>query len=188
MTMRKHRRQQIWDILREQKTVFVSANVLAGKTGMNPKNVATLMLGLEKAGYVEVLKQRDVFTGKLVKTWRLLKDCGVDAPRIDRHGQPLPETLSSVAWRTIKILKSFGLDELQVHIGMSHTIARSTLRHYTALLAKAGYLKNTGTANRPHYVLVKNTGGRAPQVWHITEVYDPNTQETVYRQEQSNDE
>lgn len=187
MTIRKHCRQQIWDILREQKTVFVSANVLAGATDMSPKNVATLMLGLEKAGYVEVLKQRDV-TGKLVKTWRLLKDCGVDAPRIDRYGQPLPETLSSVAWRTIKILKSFGLDELQMHIGMSHTIARSTLRHYIALLANAGYLQNTGTANRPYYVLIKNTGGRAPQVWRITEVYDPNTQKMVYKKEYSDDE
>lgn len=179
--MRTSRRQQIWDIMRQDKTAFFSANVLAGKTGMNPKNVATLMLGWEKAGYVESVKQKDMFNGKYGKFWRLLKDCGVDAPRVDRDGRPLSETLSSVAWRTIKILKSFSLDELEAHIGMSHTIARSTLRHYTSLLAKAGYLKNTGTAQRPHYVLIKNTGGRAPQVWRITEVYGTNVNDFVVK-------
>jgi len=46
----------------------------------------------------------------------------------------------------------------------------------------SGYLKNTGNARKKSFVLLKNTGSKAPQLLAVREVYDPNINEIVLRE------
>jgi hypothetical protein len=81
----------------------------------------------------------------------------------------------------MKILKTFDFDCLIAHVRMTHDVSRDMVKYYTLALERAGYLKNTGSARKKSFVLLKNTGSKAPYVMAVKEVYDPNLDEIVLR-------
>ena len=81
----------------------------------------------------------------------------------------------------MKILKTFDFDCLIAHVRMTHDVSRDAVKYYTLALERAGYLKNTGSAQKKSFVLLKNTGSKAPYVMAVKEVYDPNLDEIVLR-------
>lgn len=81
----------------------------------------------------------------------------------------------------MKILKTFDFDCLIAHVRMTHDVSRDAVKYYTLALERAGYLKNTGSARKKSFVLLKNTGSKAPYVMAVKEVYDPNLDEIVLR-------
>ena len=110
------------------------------------------------------------------------RDAGVDAPRLSDDGQPLKCPVTEALWRTMRILKTFDLDSLTAHVNMTHPVSRSMAKVYAQHLEAAGYLKNTGNARKKSFVLLKNTGSKAPQLLAVREVYDPNINEIVLRE------
>lgn len=73
---------------------------------------------------------------------------------------PRKEPRYAVIWRTIKILKHFSLDDLEMYVNMTHNIRRAYIRDYVNGLIRAGFvgrrqerfslLKNASTAPAAH--------------------------------------
>lgn len=73
---------------------------------------------------------------------------------------PRKEPRYAVIWRTIKILKHFSLDDLEMYTNMTHDIRRAYIRDYVNGLIRAGFvgrrqerfslLKNAPTAPAAH--------------------------------------
>lgn len=176
----KNTRQNIWTVLRKNKDRFLTINEISEAAAAKKQAAYAYLSSLSRGGYISV--QKDFGFMGLLNGYRLERDVGIDAPRLAPDGSELKSPATEAMWRTMKILKTFDLEALFVHVHMTHDISWASVKGYTAALEAAGYLKNTGSARKKTFVMLKNTGARAPQVLAVKEVYDPNTDEIVYRQ------
>ncbi len=84
---------------------------------------------------------------------------------------------SEKLWRTIRVLRTFTLHDMEVITGVSAPAVRT----YVSLLKAGGYLRVTAVKThrgpRNTYALTKDTGAKAPTV--RTCLYDPNTGEFI---------
>ncbi len=84
---------------------------------------------------------------------------------------------SEKLWRTIRVLRTFTLHDLEAITGVSGPAVRT----YVSLLKAGGYFRVTAAKNRrgPRntYVLIKDTGAKAPTV--RMRLYDPNIGEFI---------
>lgn len=131
--------------------------------------------GLVKAGIVE---RASLPVQRVGATYRLVRDVGVEAPRITRAGT-IDDTPTDQErmWQAMKALPTFAATDIQASTGI--TSAR-TVRHYLADLERAGYL---AVAHPPvsgrqltRYRLLpsRNTGPRPPAVRRSGAVIDLN--------------
>ncbi|RKV77974.1 MAG: HTH domain-containing protein [Neisseria sp.] len=179
LTKPRNRRQEIWNCLRGNKDRFLTLSEIAEACQLSGNTVYGYLKSLNKGGFVSVQKEAGI--GSPCR-YRLERDTGMDAPRLSDDGQPLKCPVTEALWRTMRILKTFDLDGLTAHVNMTHPVSRSMVRVYAQHLEKAGYLKNTGNARKKSFVLLKNTGSKAPQLLAVREVYDPNINEIVLRE------
>ncbi|UZD92721.1 hypothetical protein LOY64_15300 [Pseudomonas corrugata] len=138
------------------------------------------------AGIIQQIETRKGAKGASV--FELIKDEGVDHPRLDRKGQRTYHHLATEnIWRTLRILKG----DLSVAAVIEAASAGGEVlpvvrvRQYLNALAEAGYLvKSVGTTRLETYRLVseKYTGPRPPEVRQLNslQVYDPNLSKLVY--------
>ena len=139
------------------------------------------MRALEKAGYVKRARQHVPRFG--VVQWSLVRDIGVEAPRITKDGKPVVQGDKQLAlWRAMKIVKSFTIAELHA------SSAGSTLyevKSYVSHLLKAGYLvvarHGDGEAHTTYrFITARDTGPRAPMIQRVKHVFDPNLGKVVW--------
>lgn len=178
LTKPRNRRQEVWNCLRQSKERFQTTSEIAEICGMEEAAVYAYLRSLKRGGYVSV-QQGLGFARRY--GYRLERDTGIEAPRLSADGKPLKSTATEALWRTMRILKTFDLDSLTAHVNMTHEVRRETVKVYAQHLEAAGYLKNTGSARKKAFVLLKNTGSRAPQLMAVREIYDPNLDEIVLR-------
>lgn len=184
-------RQQIWDAIRQLKT-FATIDV-ENETRIKETTIRTYLQGLENAGFIEKTGDRKVGcyprSFKAV-IWSLVKDVGIDAPRVTRNGTIVTQgTAQQNMWRTMKITGEFNYIELATLAGTDkHPIRPSAARDYIKHLYRVGYLMMTQketkgnratTPARYRFVKARNTGGKAPMVQRIKQVFDPNLGEVV---------
>lgn len=185
-------RQRIWDMIREKGTLPWT------RLDVTPKDVAddtvrTFVKSLALAGYVKEDGVRDGMAGPHAKTklFVLMRNIGVEAPRIDKKGQPVTQGLATEQmWRHLRThsddvnsreLASFASTP---KIVVSEVAAADYLRN----LHLAGYLICTqrGIAGggrrgrQARYKLRSNTGPKPPMVCRTDAIYDPNLDETVW--------
>lgn len=108
--------------------------------------------------------------------WRLLRDEGVEAPRVLADGTRVTMGQGREAlWRTMRILNQpWTVRELAIHASTeTHPVALLEASDYTLRLAKAGYLHRAG---RGQYRLIPSryTGPQPPQIARTKVVWDPN--------------
>lgn len=151
-------RQKIWDVLREHKAEFLPPHEIAGKAGTVHETTHNYLNMLEKAGLIEVQLQGALFATRPIKTFRLLKNIGTQAPRLRADGSFYDEQQSEVIWRTAKILRRFTLAELVLHIGMTHQVKTNYVKNYVFGLVRGGYV----TRHDTHFQVVKITS-QAPK-------------------------
>lgn len=167
-------REAIWRTIRQLKTFTVPQ--LHGETTLKIESVREYCQGLAAAGYIA----KTDTPGKAI-TWQLVKDCGVDAPRVRKDGTPVTQGRKRLQmWRTMKVLGQFTVRDLAVHASLEDSVIKEDdAADYLKHLCSAGYLaksKNGGYRFMPSY----NTGPKAPMIQRVQQVWDPNLKKVVW--------
>lgn len=178
----KNARQRIWEVLRQQTGEF-EMYPIARQSNTDDETLRTYLTCLRAGGYVEVVQQKRY--GKT--TYRFIKDTGLEAPRLNRKGEPVTQGLVSEAiWRTLRILGELDARQITNHVaaaGLDVTMAY--VKRYLGCLKKAGYLivALKGNPHRLERIRLKpnmDTGPRAPQIQRVKTVYDPNLNKVMH--------
>ena len=174
-------REKMWAAMRQEK-VFTQA-LIARLAGCGKSKVQDYMQALVAAGIVRAQgTKRQVF----VKTWyELVRDTGVDAPRVRKDGTLLPPSGRTRMWNAMRALKMFTDAELAQAAGLPDApIAVSEAAYYCRWLKQGGYLgggfrESSWDSACWVFVPAKFTGAKAPQVLRIKALFDPNLGEVV---------
>lgn len=154
------------------------------------ETVRTYILCLQAAGIVELAHVEPGRYGR--RFFRLVRDEGVDYPRVRRDGTRVTQGLAQEQmWRTLRMLRGdTNARELAAHASSSLApVAETAAADYLRTLATAGYLDctapSTGTARgrvQARYRLRadRNTGPKPPMVCRTKVVFDPNLCEVVW--------
>ncbi|MEZ3186723.1 hypothetical protein HZR81_17555 [Pseudomonas sp. LM13] len=187
----KNNRQRIWEVLRAGREGIATGEI-AQQAKVDVNTVRVYLLSLQRAGYVAPVGTAGLFE---VRPWRLVRDCGVEAPAITRDGTPSRTGLVNEAmWRTLRILGEVSAEELAEQASASVPTTLKTASSYLRWLRKAGYVVEStpgkvGCKGRPaRYSLVpgKYTGPKAPMLQRSGaqrtghQLFDPNLGEIVF--------
>jgi hypothetical protein len=167
----------IWAAVRELQT-FTRPELRRHLPHVAPCPVDDYLGALVKAGYVGVGPMVDAGSpdGRKVRSYTLVRDVGVDAPRLRKDGTELPETAQMKMWLIMKILNLFTVDDLKEATHTPPATVETYLRHLT----QAGYLARLPDGQ---YRLINNTGGHAPMVQRTKVVYDPNLRRIMWHED-----
>ena len=189
-------RQRIWEAIRKQAKDFTAMG-LEKATVVDLYTIRTFVQALERGGFIAQINETTKVTDR--KHYRLVKDVGVEAPRLDRKGNVLPATGTENMWRTMRILGDFNATELAMRASTEQLkVAEETAKTYVRALATAGYLalieaghpfiRGKG-AKQSRYRLIasKYTGPRPPMIQRTKCIYDPNLGKIVWQEEPDHD-
>lgn len=174
----KSKRQRVWEAIRVAGDGWTTDSI-AKASGMDATAVRTYLSALKAGGYITAVPDQT-----RIHRHTLIKDVGIDAPRINRRGSPITLGLAQQQmWQTLRITgQAFSPDELS---GLASTprvpVSPAAAAGYLGHLRRAGYLVATA---KGRYRLIKNTGPRAPMVQRTKSVYDPN-QDVVMQQKET---
>jgi hypothetical protein len=189
-------RQRIWECIRKNRNSF-SAATIEKATIVEFKTIKSYLQLLERGGFI--MPVRECLKLKEWKLYRLARDTGVEAPRLDRDGTVRRPTGNENMWRTMRIMGEFSAAELALRASTAETsVAAATAQAYAHHLASAGYLtvidpgyrfkRGIGT-KPPRYrlLLAKYSGPRPPMIQKVKTVYDPNLGKVVWQEEPDDD-
>ncbi len=179
-------REAIWGAIRsparQQGATFTVAE-LASATGANDKTVRDYLKALTAAGF---LRSVPPATEGQAARWELIRDIGIEAPRVRPDGRPVTQgAATEQLWRGMSILKDFTMADLVETASIE--IPLETAKSYCHLLLATGYLRVLTKAEPvrgrvARYRLIRMNGPKPPQIQRVKQVYDPNTGE-VFRPE-----
>ncbi|PVX80024.1 hypothetical protein [Paraburkholderia unamae] len=189
-------RQRIWEAIRKRRDGFEVTDIERA-TKADRYTIYTYVQGLAKGGFIEhTNKAQKRFAEKLYK---LVRDVGVEAPRLDKKGNVLRTTGNENMWRTMRIIGDFTAAELAMRASTSETtVAEATAKKYLQLLCVAGYItviemghsRQQGVAakaTRYRLLQSKYTGPRPPMIQSTKSLYDPNIGKIVWQEEPDHD-
>lgn len=169
-------RQAVWAAIRWLRTFTVRE--LREETLLSIESVQEYVTGLTAAQYLTRL------TCDGPRKWMLIKDIGVEAPRVRKDGTPVTQGNGRKnMWEAMRIMRTFTARELAVTASMPDCLVEeSTAADYAKHLCKAGYLRKTGSS----YMFLPSayTGPRAPQIQRTKRVWDPNQQKVRWRSDE----
>lgn len=176
-------REAVWKAIRELKTFTVQdLNRVSGETVAAARDYVH---GLCAAGFVEPAGTSDGPSGhpgafKRAK-FSLIKDQGVDAPRVRKDGTIVPEPGRDRMWRVMRILKEFSIRDLSVQSSLPEApVAEGEAGFYCLYLARAGFLYEIEPNKRFRFLPSQYTGPRSPMIRRVREVIDANTGEVKW--------
>jgi hypothetical protein len=187
----KSQRQRVWEAIRglagiHDGTFTASDLARCSKVEIDP--VREYLKGLGAAGYVRVINPESSKPGgrSVKNVFELMRDNGVEAPRVRRDGTPVTQGRGTEAmWAAMVELDQFNYwliaDFAQVKPG--------TACSYLLALGKAGYLKvvtpgkgtgKGGIATVWTVDVAHRRKPRAPMITRLKAVYDPNIHQIVW--------
>ena len=178
-------RQRIWEAIRARslKAQPILAKVLVKALEIDPRTCNGYLAALQAGGYLAPAAD-----GGLT----LVKDAGIDAPRLRADGQPVTSGRGNEClWATLPILRDFNYRELAHFASTPETpIKWSAAQSYVQTLHAAGYLVQTapaviGKRARPARYRLKPgkfTGPRPPMIQRTKSLYDPNLNAVVWQE------
>ncbi|MEX0732877.1 MAG: hypothetical protein WED00_05850 [Aquisalimonadaceae bacterium] len=186
-------RQVIWEAIRRLKR-FTTAD-LEHATRVKMATIRTYVEGLTNAGYLQRVNPprgaQGGAAGFPAGVWELLRDVGVEAPRVRKNGEEVTQGRGrEQMWRTMRIIGEFNYHELAVQASTEEQpVAPNEANYYCLYLQRAGYLHciAPGGPNRAaRYRLLPSryTGPQAPQIQRVRQVWDPNLEQVVWRPEE----
>lgn len=188
MSGAKGTRQRIWEAIRARRDGFTRLDI-AVAAGLELPTTRKYLESLQKAGFIS---GGPAVPGKQ-RVYQLLRDNGLEAPRLSRDGQLLPPTAQEQMWRTARILGEFDCRELVAlastpEVAVALTAAQDYLKH----LCHAGYVcvaaePTPQRLTRYRFLASKYSGPRPPMVLRSKTVYDPNLDAHVWREEVDHD-
>ncbi len=187
----KSPRQQIWEKIRELKRFDLPSLVKELPGTIARDTTRTYVKSLVNGEFLTA-----ILTDKAFNDYQLVKDNGVEAPRIRKDGSEVTQGRETEnLWRTLRTIRYpvnyrelAGLARTE-QIGISPEFARD----YLVNLHKAGYLSHSEVKpfkGRSKYLLIPamNTGPRPPMIQRIKQVYDPNLGQVVWTNQQEADD
>ncbi|MDF3931367.1 hypothetical protein [Pseudomonas citronellolis] len=181
----KSPRQHMWEAIRSlsrDPKGLTSYNV-ARLSGQDDEAAHSYLRDLEKAGVVQRLE----VLGKRDYRWKLEKDEGAEAPRVNKHGKRVPPSGVENIWRALRIVGELSAADAADHASVNGvTMSEQAARIYLQGLALAGYVtRSGGTPGKPAlYTLLprRDTGPQHPVYQRTTfeQVYDPNLDQVVW--------
>lgn len=146
-------------------------------------NVAlAYMIRLEKAGFIRRSPEGRRKVRSRPQLFELARDA-VFTPRVLRDGTEKPELLIQTLWRSMRMLKTFTVQELADIVEEAGREANvPSIRSYVCALASAGVLEVAKASKQRgwhSYRLVRSVGPKAPQVLAARIVFDPNAKATI---------
>lgn len=179
-------RQAIWEIIRRVDSFTVQD--IYDRTILQKSSIKSYLIGLNRGGYIQEIKDISA-TKKLhpAKRYTLVRDVGVDAPRVRKDGSPVVQGQGTFnMWQAMKILKTFTVLELAISARTETCMVKeSTAKSYVHHLANAGYLVRAG---EKRFRFVRNTGKNPPMIQRTKKVYDPNLKKIVWSNDEEHDE
>lgn len=174
-------RELVWAALRANRD-GVTQRRINGLTLVKPGIIKDYLSALMRAGIVGIVAE--LGPGQ-PREYRLLRDMGVDAPRLKKDGTPLPPPGRSRMWQAMPILGTFTARELALAASLPEAaVAESEAEYYCRWLEKGRYLRRVsgmdgGKGETPRYqsIPARRHGPKAPQILAIRRVFDPNTGE-----------
>jgi hypothetical protein len=187
--------ERIWAAIRArhlQGRSFTSADI-AFESQQNQNSARRYIEQLLAGGYLRPLAERPRGEHDGRYTWqsyRLVRDVGVEAPRLRPDGTPATRGRSRAQmWRTMRIIGEFDGRELALAASTDeHAVDLQDALQYIKHLARAGYLQVVAPARggcgrtlaRYRFVPAMNTGPRPPMVQRTCAVFDPNLGRVVW--------
>lgn len=190
-------RNMAWTCMRENRDSFTMA-MLVKASGGGREALRSFLKTLAAGGFIECLTPDGSPLGT-VKEYRLIRDNGVEAPRLSADGSPsLVGRGHEQMWRTLRMLpQALNFNELAGHASTAEVpVAPEAAHSYLKLLHKAGYLDvvqeakggRNGTHARYRLRAICNTGPRPPVIRRLEVIYDPNLRKVVYSPEIDDDD
>ena len=120
-------RERAWAAIRAQrKPEWTAQDILIGTEqqdipGVDPASLKTYLLSLTAAGIIAVTRRIQTGAQGVIKWYRLVRDEGVDAPRVRRDGSRVTKGIKQEQmWRTLRILNTdVNAIELAAHASSS---------------------------------------------------------------------
>jgi hypothetical protein len=185
-------RDAIWATIRRLRSFNLAG--LRGDTRCSAEQVRDYVTGLTAAGYLKKSLPEPPFVKEEVAvTYKLVKDCGVEAPQVRKDGSEITMGKGQEQmWLVMKVLGEFSSLDLAVHastetVAVTEAGAKSYIHYlhkggYLAMVAngKPGHRKGGGVLARYRFLLSRYTGPRPPMVQRVKQVYDPNLKKVVW--------
>jgi hypothetical protein len=176
--------QSAWAVIRKlgeftrQDVIFELSKEFGDN--VNADTIKSYIQRLTRGGFVVSAGRKRTNDGHSLYIYKLIKDIGNTAPRLKADGSlSLNGAVNESLWRTMKILGTFNLAELQA-AASTDTVQPSadSTREYCEHLRRAGYLR----LKRGRYTALTSryTGPQAPIVTKVDTVYDQNNRKIVY--------
>lgn len=199
-------RQRIWEAIRRLSAAvdagdFTERDIWAATEGRELIELTAIVDYRRCLVAAGVLAQTVKPVKKSPARYRLLRDEGLEAPRLRRNGERVTQGLAQEQmWRTLRMLRGdTNARELAAHASTpAIPVAESAAGAYLRMLDLAGYLDITAECVRDpqrrsqqaRYRLRadRNTGPRPPMVCRVGAVFDPNEGAVVWQQQSVTEE
>lgn len=179
-------RDAVWAEIRNRgESEFTSSDIVKS-VFLEQDTVRDYITGLHRAGYLGCNSVRKVYF--------LIKDCGIEAPRVRKDGTAVTMGLGrEQIWRALGILGQKGIRfnpaTLVLH-SSSLTLqpSQADVKHYLRYLVAAGYVVvvtrgKSGTPAEYRMLHSKWTGPKPPQIQRVHQLYDPNSKQVVWSED-----
>lgn len=184
---RPYGRRAVWLAIRELGT-FTQAELRLSIPHVNKHVVKEYVAALIKAGYVApgqmITAPTKWHSAGRVRQYALIRNTGVDAPRLKKDGTEMPPTAQQHMWTAMKIIGWFTPAELAGGASTAEVqVSLEAAKDYVKHLHASGYLQKSAGKGVTSYRLINDTGGMAPMVQRTKVVFDPNRNEIMWSQD-----
>jgi hypothetical protein len=188
-------RQRTWEAIRKCRDHFSPDDII--RLGHVSENIVREYLqSLLAGGYIEVASTEKINRLCTKRTYRLVRDNGLEAPRLTKSGQEVTQGNGNDAmWGTLRrMFKAESVDyrQLAAFASTQRTpISLGTAKTYVLTLAAAGYLECVQPAvkggkalpGRFRLIPAMDSGHRSPMIQRTKSVFDPNLNKVVWTEE-----
>ena len=160
------------------------------RRNVSPSAISDYLRNLQAAGFLAEVAAAVI--RKSPTTYLLVRDAGLEAPRVRRDGTQVTQGLAQEQmWRTLRLVtRDTNARELAAHASTKDVaVDEAAARAYLCALDRAGYLDVTaqgkgtgagGVQSRYRLRIARNTGPRPPMICRTKVIYDPNEDRVVY--------
>lgn len=199
-------RERVWAAVRKLRAAgkpFAAADVvflvnggqrdeLSARTGktvpaLSDEAIRRALTGFITAGFVKPVdgarRQKNAFGQHTHVCLALVRDIGVDAPRVNEDGRAVIAGLGKEQiWRTLRLKRERTATEISAAASTAKVpVARVTVIDYLRVLRRAGYVVAQGKRGHERFRLVRDTGPRPPVVQSDGALFDVNLGEVAWR-------
>lgn len=200
MTGGKTPRQRAWEAIRKCRDSFTPVDI-ARHGHVTDDIVRDYLQALVLGGFIEIVSEVRINVLAVKRTYRLIRDNGLEAPRLKKNGEEVTQGGGNEAmWGTLRrMFKAESVDYRQLAAFAStqrNPITESTAKTYVLALAAAGYLEcvqpavKGGKALPARYRLIPamDSGHRSPMIQRTKSVFDPNLNKIVWTEQKGMDD